>query len=188
MAELNEMKRRLTALERKPQFGSVFERLPVGSFQSDYLEGVADANVFHILGAVNTTGANMPVVFAVVPFFIPTLDGTNPLDVAATFSLYDPITGTRSVEFQVTKSHFTGTTQELAFVWRHPQPIGFEDDHAWRAIRVDYRLNKVVIQSGTRYTVAAGPPTLAVGLPLNTFVEESAAGAIGVGTDWLHRT
>ncbi|MDN3259596.1 hypothetical protein QWJ26_07160 [Streptomyces sp. CSDS2] len=175
VAEINEMKRRITSLERKPKLGSVNERLPVGMIQSPSLEGT-EGDVTHGLGVINTTGLNMPVILATLPFHIPW--GTSgPLDVSVTIWLQDGVTGGKTKEITLDKSlDQGGWTRNLNYSWIHPQPVGFDDDRVYKHVSIAYRVNKRVTFNGESLTVGVGLPSIVVGIPLGTYVEESADG------------
>jgi hypothetical protein len=178
VTELTEMKRRITALERKPKLGSVNERLPFGSFQSPSLEGTEGAEFTHALGAINSTGLNQPVLLVSLPFHIPW--GTAALDVSVTVWIRDMITGGKTKELTITKANDTtpdgGFTRAITYAWRHPQPIGFDDGQNWKAFAIEYRVNKRVTYNGESLTVGMGSPTLLVGVPTGTYFEEAADG------------
>ncbi|QNE74003.1 hypothetical protein F0344_04760 [Streptomyces finlayi] len=180
LAELNEMKRRLTALERKPKLGSVNERLPYGSYQSPSVEGTVGPTYNHTLGIINSTGLNQPVLLLAVPFSVPWANGAR-LDVSVTLWIEDMITGGKTKEFTLDRtSDFPdpngGFTRTLTYTWLHPQPIGFDDLNEWKGFRIGYRVNKRVTVSGVSHTIGIGEPQLATGLPAGTYVEESTNG------------
>ncbi|WP_228449485.1 hypothetical protein [Streptomyces alkaliterrae] len=175
VAEINDLKRRLNALERKPQLGSVNERLPSGMMQSPSLEGPAGSTT-HALGVINTTGLNMPVVICAIPFHIPW--GTSgPLDVSVTLWLECGITGGRTKEITLDRtSAGNGWTRNVAYSWIHPQPVGFDDEAVYKHIAIFYRVNKRATFNGQSLTVGMGLPTISVGIPLGTYREESDDG------------
>lgn len=180
VAELADVKRRLNSLERKPKLGSVNERLPYSSYQTQPVTGAANTAVWHTLGAVNSTGLNQPVLVCGLPFSIP--QGTSgPLDVSVTVYLREMLTGAQSA--RVTLSQTTdhpatpGLTQLITWAWRHPQPVGFDDAHEWKGFAVDYIVNRRATDpTGTSVTVNLGAPVLITGVPLGTFTEEAADG------------
>jgi hypothetical protein len=180
VAELTEMKRRITALERKPKLGSVNERLPYGSYQSPSLEGTEGAEFRHTLGAINSTGLNQPVLICAIPFHLPQ-GTTGALDVSVTVWMRDMVTQATTKEITITKSSDfpapnNGFTRTITWAWRHPQPIGFDDGQDWKGFAVDYRVNKRVTVDGESLTVGMGNPLLITGVPLGTFIEESSDG------------
>ncbi|MFD3904133.1 hypothetical protein HXS80_15885 [Streptomyces sp. CB04723] len=182
LAELTEMKRRLTALERKPKLGSVNERLPFSSFQTPDPAGTAGGGT-NGLGAINTTGLNQPVLIMTVPFAIPQ-SSTGPRDVSITIWLNEMATGARSREFTIDKTSDwpaprRGQTRTVTWSWIHPQPIGFDDELDWKAFTIDYRVNRR--DSTTGQTVGLGSPMLITGVPLGTFLEEATDGNPRVG-------
>ncbi|MEU8791565.1 hypothetical protein [Streptomyces sp. NPDC048643] len=178
VAELNEMKRRLTALERKPKLGSVNERLPFGSTQSPSLEGTEGADFIHSLGIINSTGLNQPVLLCSIPFHIPW--GTSAaLDVSVTLWIRDMVTGGKTREITITKADDTspgGFTRNITFTWRHPQPVGFDDPNVYKGFAVEYRVNNRVDFGGESLTVGVGDPLLITGIPDGTYAEESTDG------------
>ncbi|MFD7610997.1 hypothetical protein [Streptomyces sp. NPDC059828] len=177
VAEINELKRRINALERKPRPGSVNERLPVGMIQSPSLEGTQGAEFTHGLGIINTTGLNQPVIIAALPFHIP-WDRGAAMDVSVTVWLEDGVTGGKTKEVTLNKAlDQGGWTRTLTFSWIHPQPIGFDDDLVYKHIKIAYRVNKRVTASdGESLTVGVGLPSIVVGIPLGTYKEESTDG------------
>lgn len=179
VAELSEMKRRLTALERKPKLGSVNERMPFGSFQSPSLEGTQGAEYTHTLGVINSTGLNQPVLLCSIPFHIP-WSSTAALDVSVTVWLRDMITQGKTSEITITKANDTtpdgGFTRTITWSWLHPQPIGFDDPNQWKGFAIDYRVNKRVTLGSDSLTVGMGNPMLITGVPAGTYVEESTGG------------
>lgn len=176
LAELNEMKRRLTALERKPKLGSVNERLPYGSYQTPSVEGTVGPNFRHLLGIINSTGLNQPVLLLALPFSLPGT-GTERFDVSVTLWITDMITGGKTKEITLDKTSAPdGFTRQLTFTWLHPQPIGFDDAEQWKGFEINYRVNKRVTVNGVSHTVGIGEPQLATGLPAGTYVEESTDG------------
>lgn len=176
VAEINELKRRLTALERKPQLGSVNERLPVGMFQSPSLEGTQGPEHTHGLGVINTTGLNMPVLLIAIPFSIPWASGAA-LDVSVTLWLRDLVTGGKTKEITLNKAlDQGGWTRRLDFTWAHPQPVGFDDTEVYKAVEIQYRVNKRVTVGGVSQTVGVGLPQIVVGIPSGTYREEAADG------------
>ncbi|MEV8015649.1 hypothetical protein AB0O76_04675 [Streptomyces sp. NPDC086554] len=184
IAELNEMKRRLTALERKPKLGSVNERLPYGSIQSPSLEGT-EGNIEHALGTINSTGLNQPVLLCAIPFHIPQGD-SGPLDVSVTLWIRDMVTNGKTAEITLTKANDTaapnrGFTQTITWSWRHPQPIGFDDSNEWKGFAVEYRVNKRVTYGGESLTVGMGNPLLITGVPDGTYLEEKTNGNPRIG-------
>ncbi|AFU62211.1 minor tail protein [Streptomyces phage TG1] len=181
VAELNEMKRRLDALERKPKLGSVNERLTYSSWQSPSAEGTQSETMVHGLGTINSTGLNQPVVILQIPFHIPWANGAV-LDVSVTLWLQDTVTGAKTKEITLTKADdrvidgFGGYSRGVTFAWIHPQPIGFADTEIWKGFEVNYRVNKRVSVGGLSLTVGLGDPNMVTGVPLGTFVEESTDG------------
>ncbi|MEU2760436.1 hypothetical protein [Streptomyces sp. NPDC007094] len=176
VAELNEMKRRLTALERKPKLGSVNERLPYGSWQSPAVEGTVGPQYKHVLGIINSTGLNQPVLLLALPFKVPG-DSNGRLDVSVTLWIEDMITGGKTAEITLDRTSAPdGFTRQVTFVWQHPQPIGFDDLHEWKGFRINYRVNKRVTVGGVSWTIGVGEPQLATGIPSGTYVEESTDG------------
>ncbi|MFJ9964226.1 hypothetical protein [Streptomyces avermitilis] len=182
VTELQEMQRRITALERKPKLGSVNERLPFGSFQSPSLEGTQGAEFTHALGVINSTGLNQPVLLLLIPFHLPQNGtGTAPLDVSVTVWLRDMITNGKTKEFTLDKtsdfaSPDNGFTRNLVFSWRHPQPIGFDDGQNWKGFAIEYRVNKRVTVGSDSLTVGMGNPMLITGVPDGTYEEEADDG------------
>ncbi|MEV6399626.1 hypothetical protein AB0M39_33410 [Streptomyces sp. NPDC051907] len=176
VAEINDMKRRLDSLERKPQLGSVNERLPVGMIQSPSLEGTVGAEFTHGLGVINTTGLNMPVIIASIPFHIPWTGGAA-ADVSVTIWLQDGVTGGKTKEITLDKSlDQGGWTRDLVYSWLHPQPVGFADDRVYKHISINYRVNKRVTINNESVTVGVGLPSIVVGIPAGTYKEESPDG------------
>jgi hypothetical protein len=176
IAELTEMKRRLTALERKPKLGSVNERLPFGNFQSPSLEGTEGAEYTHALGAINSTGLNQPVLLVSVPFSIP-WGASAALDVSVTLWIRDMITNGKTAELTITKANDNnGLTRSITYAWRHPQPIGFDDGQSWKGFAIEYHVNKRVTYNGESLTVGMGSPTFIVGVPDGTYLEEADDG------------
>ncbi|WP_030240771.1 MULTISPECIES: hypothetical protein [unclassified Streptomyces] len=182
VSELNELKRRLAALERKPKLGSVNERMPYGSYQSPSLEGNEGSQFVHTLGVINSTGLNQPVLLLLIPFHIPqTIGGASPLDVSVTVWLRDMITGGKTSEITLDKNDDfpapnNGFTRTITWSWVHPQPIGFDDPNQWKGFAVEYRVNKRVVDNGDDLTVGMGNPFLITGVPLGTYEEESTGG------------
>ncbi|MEV7402851.1 hypothetical protein AB0N93_20970 [Streptomyces sp. NPDC091267] len=182
IAELNEMKRRLNALERKPKLGSVNERLPFGSFQSPSLEGTEGAEFTHALGVINSTGLNQPTLLLLIPFHLPQNSaGTASLDVSVTVWIRDMVTGGKTKEFTLDKtsdnaSPNNGFSRSLTFSWRHPQPIGFDDPNQWKGFAIEYRVNKRVTVGSDSLTVGMGNPMLITGVPDGTYEEEADNG------------
>lgn len=181
--ELNEMKRRITALERKPKLGSVNERLPYGSFQSPSLEGTEGAEYTHALGVINSTGLNQPVLILLIPFHLPQNSAfTAPLDVSVTVWIRDMITNGKTKEFTIDKtsdfpSPNNGFTRTLTWSWAHPQPIGFDDTNEWKGFAIEYRVNKRVNDAdGNSVTVGMGNPMIVTGVPDGTYFEEADDG------------
>jgi len=183
VSEINEMKRRLSALERKPKLGSVNERLPYGSYQSPSLEGTQGSTV-HTLGAINTTGLNQPIVIMALPFHIPQ-GSTGALDVSITIWIRDMVTQAKTAELTITKANDStstpGATRTVTWSWMHPQPIGFDDLNEWKGFALDYRVNKRVTFNSESLTVGVGAPLLITGVPAGTFVEESTTGNPRIG-------
>lgn len=181
VSELQEMQRRITALERKPKLGSVNERLPYGSFQSPSLEGTQGATT-HALGVINSTGLNQPVLILMLPFHLPqNSGGTAPLDVSITVWIRDMITGGKTKEFTLDKtsdfaSPNNGFSRNLVYTWAHPQPIGFDDTNEWKGFAVEYRVNKRVLVGTDSLTVGMGNPMLVTGVPDGTYFEEADDG------------
>jgi len=180
VAELNEMKRRLAALERKPKLGSVNQPMPYSSYQSPVLEGQADAVTAHALGLINSTGLNQPVMILQIPFHIP-WTASGPPDVSVTVWIRDFVSGGKTAEFTLdATSDFpapnNGFTRRLTYSWIHPQPIGFDDPNVWKGFVVEYRVNKRAEVGGNYVTVGMGDPTLVTGVPLGTYVEEATNG------------
>lgn len=181
VAELHEMQRRLSALERKPKLGSVNQPMPYGSFQTPSLEGVTGAEFTHTLGVVNSTGLNQPVVLFLVPFSIPYVSGA-PLDVSVTLWITDMVTGGTTSEITIDKNSTPNEfSRTITWSWVHPQPIGFDDPNEWKGFALNYRVNKRVSSGGVSLTVGMGNPLLVTGIPLGTYVEESPGGNPRVG-------
>ncbi|MGW2467949.1 hypothetical protein [Streptomyces bauhiniae] len=177
VAELGELKRRITALERKPKLGSVNERIPYGSFQSPSVEGNAGTAV-NTLGVINSTGLNQPVLLCMIPFHIPQ-SSTAALDVSITLWLRDMVTQAKSAEITITAANdsvYPGATRTITWSWVHPQPIGFANTAEWAGFTVDYRVNKRATYNGQSLTVGVGNPLLITGVPLNTYAEEATDG------------
>ncbi|QAX94011.1 minor tail protein [Streptomyces phage Euratis] len=176
--ELNEMKRRITALERKPKLGSVNERLPYGSFQSPSLEGNQGSTV-NALGVINSTGLNQPVLILLIPFHIPQ-GASAALDVSVTVWIRDMITNGKTKSITITKAddHTTpGFTRNITWSWAHPQPIGFDDSNEWKGFAIEYTVNKRATDpSGASVTVGMGNPMLITGVPDGTYYEEADDG------------
>ncbi|MFE9026224.1 hypothetical protein ACFYOA_08170 [Streptomyces iakyrus] len=185
--ELNDLKRRIAALERRPKLGSVNQPLPYGSFQTPVLEGNVGAQFTHSLGVVNSTGLNQPVLICLIPFAIPqTVGGTAPLDVSVTVWIRDMVTGGKTAEFTLDKTSDmaapnNGFTRTLTFSWVHPQPVGFDDEHEWKGFAIEYRVNKRVVDSGEDLTVRMGNPLLITGVPVDTYEEEMTNGNPRIG-------
>ncbi|QBZ73386.1 minor tail protein [Streptomyces phage Heather] len=184
VSELQEMQRRITALERKPKLGSVNERLPFSSYQTVPVIGSAGPG-WSSLGAVNSTGLNQPVLIMALPFSIP-WGASAALDVSITVYLRDMITQTKSASITLTKANDDpanpGFTQNLTWAWRHPQPIGFDDTNQWKGFAIDYIVNKRANDpSGDSVTVRLGAPNLVTGVPLGTFLEEADDGNPRIG-------
>jgi len=175
VAELNEMKRRLAALERKPKLGSVNQPMPYGSFQSPSVEGVQGEQYTHTLGVINSTGLNQPVLLCSVPFHAPVVNGVV-VDVSVTLWLRDMVTQGKSAEITIDKSTYNGGTRTITWSWLHPQPIGFEDPNEWKGFAIDYRVNKRVTVDGVSWTMGMGNPLLITGVPQGTYVEETTDG------------
>ncbi|MEU6684433.1 hypothetical protein [Streptomyces sp. NPDC046832] len=182
MAELQELKRRITALERRPKLGSVNERLPYGSFQSPSLEGTAGPTA-HTLGVINSTGLNMPTLIMLIPFHIP--QGTTAaLDVSVTVWLRDMVSGATTREITLTAADDAstpGNTRTITWAWRHPQPVSFDDTNEWKGFAVEYRVNKRADFGGESLTVGMGNPLLITGVPADTYEEEAADGNPRIG-------
>lgn len=178
VAEINELKRRLSGLERKPKLGSVNERLPYSSYQSPSLEGTQGSTV-HTLGFINSTGLNQPVVIMQLPFHIPMVGGVS-LDVSITIWMRDLVTQAKTAEITLTKANDSSSspssTQLVTWSWLHPQPIGFDDLSVWKGFAFEYRVNKRVTSGDTSYTVGVGAPILVTGVPAGTYTEESTTG------------
>lgn len=179
LTEIQEMQRRITALERKPKLGSVNQPMPYSSYQSPSVEGTVGPEYTHTLGVINTTGLNQPVVIMQIPFHIP-YAATIP-DVSVTVWVRDMITGGQTREFTLDKtSDFpapdNGFTRRLTYSWIHPQPIGFDDPNVWKGFVINYRVNKRATVNGEALTVGMGAPHLVTGVPLGTYVEENTDG------------
>lgn len=179
VAELNEMKRRLAALERKPKLGSVNQPMPFSSYQSPSVEGTTGEEYGpHVLGLINSTGLNQPVLLLQIPFHLPWYSTGTP-DVSVRVWVRDMITGGKTSEFVIDKtSDFTsadmrGLTRRLTISWIHPQPIGFDDPNQWKAFAVEYKVLKRLPDGNT---VGMGMPHLITGVPLGTYVEENTNG------------
>lgn len=180
VAEITEMKRRLSALERKPKLGSSNQPMPFSSYQSPSVEGTVGAQYTHTLGVINSTGLNQPVVIMQIPFHLPWVSTGTP-DMSVTIWLQDTVTGGKTKEFTLDKSSDfaapnNGITRNLVYSWRHPQPIGFDDTSVWKGFAVYYRVNKRVTLDGEALTVGIGMPLLVTGVPEGTYAEETADG------------
>jgi hypothetical protein len=181
VAELNEMKRRLTALERKPKLGSVNQPMPFSSYQSPSLEGtVGEDKGPHTLGVINSTGLNQPVLICQIPFHLP-WTSAGPPDVSVRVWIRDFSTQGKTAEFTIDKTSDlpapnNGFTRRLTFSWIHPQPIGFDDPNEWKGFVVEYKVLKEAQVDGKWQTVGMGAPFLVTGVPLGTYAEESTDG------------
>jgi hypothetical protein len=182
VSELQEMQRRITALERKPRLGSVNERMPFGSYQSPSLEGTEGSQYTHGLGVINSTGLNQPILLLSLPYHLPqNSTGTAPLDVSVTFWVRDMITGGKTKEFTLDKtsdfpSPNNGFSRTVTISWAHPQPIGFDDVNEWKGFAIEYRVNKRVTVGSDSLTVGMGNPMLITGVPEGTYFEEADDG------------
>lgn len=183
VGELNDMKRRITALERKPQLGNVNDSLPYGSFQSPSLEGTEGAPL-NTLGVINSTGLNQPVLLCLIPFHIPQ-GASGPLDVSVTVWIRDMVSGATTREITLTQADDNstpGNTRTITWSWAHPQPVGFDDENVWKGFAVDYRVNKRATDlSGASVTVGMGNPLLVTGVPEGTYEEEATDGNPRIG-------
>jgi hypothetical protein len=180
VAELNEMKRRLAALERKPKLGSVNQPMPYGNYQSPSLEGTEGPEYTHALGAINSTGLNQPVIIFQIPFHLP-WQSAGPPDVSVTVWVRDVISGGKTREITIDKTSDlpapdNGFTRRITYSWIHPQPIGFDDPNVWKTFIIEYRVNKRVVIDGESVTVGMGAPLLTTGIPLGTYAEEATDG------------
>lgn len=181
VAELNEMKRRLAALERKPKLGSVNQPMPFSSYQSPSVEGTVGEDAGpHTLGVINSTGLNQPVVIMQIPFHLP-WTSTGTADVEIRVWVRDLVTGGKTAEFTIDKTSDyappnNGFTRRLTYSWIHPQPIGFDDANVWKGFVIEYKVLKGVTIDGEWQTVGMGAPHLTTGVPLGTFQEEATNG------------
>ncbi|MFE9767053.1 hypothetical protein ACFYPC_21450 [Streptomyces sp. NPDC005808] len=180
VAELQEMQRRITALERKPKLGSVNQPMPFSSYQSPSVEGTVGDEYTHTLGVINTTGLNQPVVIMQIPFHLPWTSNGTP-DVSVTVWIRDMISGGKTREFTLDKTSDypapdSGFTRRLTYSWIHPQPIGFDDPNVWKGFVINYRVNKRQNIDGESMTVGMGAPHLVTGVPLGTYQEETTDG------------
>ncbi|QAX93272.1 hypothetical protein HOV11_gp16 [Streptomyces phage Vash] len=176
--ELNEMKRRLTALERKPKLGSVNQPMPFSSYQSPSVEGTTGENEGpHTLGIINSTGLNQPVFICQIPFHLPWYSTGTP-DVEVRVWIRDLVTQGKTKEFTINKTSDypapnNGFTRRLTFSWIHPQPIGFDDSNEWKGFVIEYKVLKRLSDGNT---VGMGMPHLITGVPQGTYLEETTDG------------
>jgi hypothetical protein len=181
LTEIQEMQRRITALERKPKLGSVNQPMPFSSYQSPSVEGTVGENEGpHTLGIINSTGLNQPVVIMQIPFHLPWTSAGTP-DVEVRVWVRDLTTNGKTREFTINKTSDypapnNGFTRRLTLSWIHPQPIGFDDPNVWKGFVIEYKVLKRQTIDGEALTVGMGMPHLITGVPLGTFQEETTDG------------